>query len=58
MFFSGSTISLHTGFMHYSSLLFDVTRRVPSTFEMLSGIGNKGYISAFSRSITFPHLAE
>ena len=25
---------------------------------MLSGIGDKGYISAFSRSITFPNLAE
>ena len=44
--------------MHWSSLLFDVTQRVPSPFEMLSGICDKGYISNFSISVTFPDLAE
>ena len=29
----GSTVSLRNGFMHCSSLLFDVTRRVPSPLK-------------------------
>ena len=49
MFFGGSTVSLRTGLIHWSSLLFDVTRRVTSPFEMFSGIDFEWYISAFSR---------
>ena len=44
--------------MHCSSLLFDITQRVLFPFEMVSEIGDQGYISAFSGSITFPGLAE
>ena len=44
--------------MHWSSLLFDVTQRVLSPFEMFSGICDQGFISTFSVSITFPDLAE
>ena len=57
MFFD-NTVSSRTGVMHCSSLLFEVTRRVASPLEMLSGIYDKGFISAFSRPITFPDLAE
>ena len=44
--------------MHCSSLLFDITQRVSFPFEMFSAIGDKGYISAFSISITVPDWAE
>ena len=57
MLFTSSTVSLRSCFMHCGGLLFEVTQRVPFPLEMLSGIGNKEYISAFSRSITFPDLA-
>ena len=58
MFFSDNTVPLRTGFMHCSSLLFEVMQRVLSLLEMLSEIGDKGFISAFSKSITFPDMAE
>ena len=44
--------------MHCSSLLFDIKQRVSFPFEMLSAIGDKGYISAFSISVTVPDWAE
>ena len=53
-----NAVSLHTGFTHSGSLLFDVTQQFPSRFKTLRGIGDSRYVSAFSRLITFPDLAE